>query len=214
MSLLPPDDGLELIHTRTYETKVYLVDDHLLARGAVCDTKRPGLYVEDDPDPLDIHRMVIELEVSVPDLTITAARTRFETFPNDVCPDITDAYEQLVGLSIVRGFTHKVRELFGGPRGCTHVMALLQALAPAVVQSTWSLNLLQRRAGRPSENDGVDPTTAKFAANVNTCHVWAEDGSHVASIRRGDRPGPPIPVRERLEVLGRDPSTWRAGTGD
>lgn len=47
MTLLPDDDGLELIHTRLYETKVcHVAEDALLVRGAVSDTKPPGLYVE------------------------------------------------------------------------------------------------------------------------------------------------------------------------
>ena len=45
----------------------------------------------------------------------------------------------LVGLSIARGFTHRVRELFGGPRGCTHTTALLQAMAPIAMQCFWSM---------------------------------------------------------------------------
>ena len=209
MSLLPPDDDFDLIHTRMYETKVYRVDDHLLARGAVCDTKRAGLYITDDPDPIDIHRMVVELEVSVPDLTITRASLDFESFPTTLCPSIAEAYQQLVGLSIARGFTHKIRELFGGPRGCTHVVALLQALAPAIVQSTWSLSLIEGRR-RAAAGEVVDDSRgSKFEGNLNTCHVWAEDGEHVALLRKGERPGPPLQVSERLVQLGRDPEGWR-----
>ncbi len=206
MSLLPPDEDLDLIHTRNYETKVYLVDGHLLARGAVCDTKRPGLYVLDDPDPIDIHKMVLELEVSVPDLTITRASLDFEAYPTTTCPSIAESHQQLVGLSIARGFTHRVRELFGGPRGCTHVLALIQAMAPAIVQSTWSLNLIE---GRRRAAAGAEQPESKFKGNLDTCHVWAEDGEHVAMIRRGERPPPPLQVSERLVRLGRDPSTWR-----
>ena len=204
MSILPPDDELELIHDRTYATRIYRVDGGLLARGAVRDQKPPGLYIEGDPDPLDIHHMVIELEVAVPELTITAVRLDFETHPHQACPSITAAYDQLVGLSIARGFTHRVRELFGGPRGCTHVVALLQALAPAVVQATWSLALMDQRRTQPGESaDGL--RAGKLAANVNTCHVWAEESEHVAAIRAGEPPRPPIPVTERLVELGRDP---------
>jgi hypothetical protein len=44
---------------------------------------------------------------------------------------------------------------------------------------------------------------------VNTCHIWSEDGEHVAALRRGERSGyPPIPVRERLSALGHDEDQW------
>ncbi len=209
MSLLPPDQDLDLIHTRTYETRVYLVDDHLVARGAVRDRKPPGLLVEGDPDPIDMHHMVLELAVSIPDLTITAVSLDFESFPNTTCASISDAYQQLVGLSIARGFTHRIRELFGGPRGCTHVVALLQALAPSVVQSTWSLGTIERRRSAVAGQlvEGFDNTM--FEQNTNTCHIWAEDGEQVALVRRGETPDPPIPVSERMVELGRDPNSWR-----
>lgn len=209
MPLLPPDDDLELIHTRTYDTRVYLVEDHLVARGAVRDRKPPGLLVEDDPDTIDMHHMVLELTVSIPELIITAVSLDFESFPNPTCPSISDSYQQLVGLSIARGFTHRVRELFGGPRGCTHVVALLQALAPSIVQATWSLATIERRRSADANEVVQGFDNSQFSSITNTCHVWDEDGEYVALIGRGESPGPPIPVTERLMELGRSLDTWR-----
>lgn len=209
MSLLPPDDDLELLHTRRYETRVYLVaEDEVLVRGALSDTKPPGLYVEDDPEILEIHQMQVELRVQLPSMEIVGAQVGFETHPHESCPRIVEHYEKLIGLSIARGFTHKVRELFGGPRGCTHTTALLQAMAPAVVQSTWSVALT--RARKTGQTGLGDPAKREqlFAGNLNTCHVWDEDGEHVAELRAGDSPGPPIPVVERMVKLGRKPADW------
>lgn len=211
MSLLPDDDDLDLIHTRNYETRVYQVaDDELLVRGAVSDMKPPGLYVEGDPQPLEIHQMQIELRVSLPKLVITSARVLFETHPNSKCPIIANDYQRLVGLSIARGFNREIRDLFGGPKGCTHTNALLQAMAPAVVQSTWSVAIRKGRLGEGARS-GSNPGERKkrLAGNLNTCHVWAEGGEHVAALRRGDLPrSPPLPVLERLRALGRDESEW------
>lgn len=208
--ILPNDPDLELLHTRNYETRVYLLSENeLLARGAVRDTKPPGLYIEGDPDTLDIHEMHVELRVSLPDLVIRAARVDFATHPAATCPHIAGHYENLVGLSIARGFTHKVRELFGGPRGCTHTTALIQSMAPAIVQSTWSVNIRRRRLADPESAAEVDAQQKRhFAGNLNTCHVWKEDGDHVAKLKRGERPPPPTQVVERLRKLGRDLSEW------
>ena len=152
MSLLPPDDDLDLIHTRRYETRVYQVsDEELLVRGAVSDMKPPGLYILGDPEPMEIHQMQLELRVALPNLEITSAHVVFETHPNSQCPIIANDYEKLVGLSIARGFTREIRNLFGGPNGCTHTNALLQALAPAVVQATWSVSVRNDRLTRESE---------------------------------------------------------------
>ncbi|MDH3705979.1 MAG: DUF2889 domain-containing protein [Acidimicrobiia bacterium] len=210
-SLLPPDDDLELIHTRDYETRVYLVnDDEVLVRGAVSDRKPPGLYVEDDPEPLEIHQMQVELAVRLRDMVITDARVGFESHPTEACPSIGEHYRSLVGLSITRGFTHRVRELFGGPRGCTHTTALLQAMAPAVVQSNWSVGVRRSRAAGRAPGAIDDPGRVdRFAGNLNTCHVWAEGGDHVAALERGETPLPPLQVRRRLAELGRDAGEWR-----
>ena len=211
MSLLPPDDDLDLIHTRRYEARVYQIsDDELLVRGAVSDMKPPGLYVVDDPEPMEIHQMQLELRVAIPKLKITSAKVVFETHPNSKCPIIANDYTKLVGLSIARGFTRKIRDLFGGPNGCTHTNALLQAMAPAVVQSMWSVSVRNGRLGEGSEAaSSPEARERRIASTLNTCHIWAEDGEHVAAVRRGDRAHqPPLPVRDRLRALGRDENRW------
>lgn len=211
MSLLPPDEDLDLIHTRNYEVRVYQhAEDELLVRGAVSDMKPAGLYVLNDTEPFEMHQMQVELRVALPKLTITDAKVVFETHPHSTCPRIAEDYTKLIGLSIARGFNHKIRDLFGGPRGCTHTNALLQAIAPAVVQSTWSVSIRKSRANAEPLGAGTQAERdRRIAANANMCHIWAEDGDHVAALQRGDRSGyPPLSVRNRLKELGTDDDQW------
>lgn len=212
-SIVPPDpDDLEVLHDREYRVRAYRkADDLLMIRGAVRDQKPPGLYLDTDPDPLTIHHMQIELDVAFPSLEIVRAEVTFETFPNDTCSGITGHYTKLVGLSIARGFTHKVRELFGGPRGCTHTTALLQAMAPVAVQCFWSMQAsTARRTGeRPPVGGPSDgPARASWQMNVDTCHVWASDGEHVAHLEAGGTFDVPVFLRGRLAELGIDASAW------
>jgi hypothetical protein len=82
------------------------------------------------------------------------------------------------GLPIGRGFTHRIRELFGGPRGCTHTTALLQAMAPAVVQATWSMRSTRgAEVTDPEEREAAirQRQEARVRHNVDSCHVWAAD---------------------------------------
>lgn len=208
--ILPPDpDDLEMLHDREYRVRAYRVaDDELLIRGAVRDQKPPGLYLAEDPDPLTIHHMQVELEVAFPSLEITGAEVLFEAYPHASCPSIVDHYHELVGLSIARGFTNRVRELFGGPRGCTHTTALLLAMGPVAVQCSWSMRASVTRRGLVPAADprplSPEQRQALWRSNLNTCHVWAEDGKQVALLRAGGELEMPLAIRRRYNELGLD----------
>jgi hypothetical protein len=207
------DPEADLIHERAYVVRAYRRDDHtLLLRGAVRDQKPPGLYVPGDPEPLTVHHMIVDLEIAVPSLEIVGARAVLKTHPHSNCPRIEDHYQNLVGLSIARGFTHKVRELFGGPRGCTHTTALLQAMAPVAVQSLWSFRLLSARDQGATRADAFSTPEERMrsvAMNLNTCHIWAEDGEQVTAIRKGEPMEVPVWIVNRYAQLGLDPTSWR-----
>lgn len=215
--ILPDDpDGLEVLHDREYRVRAFrAADDRLLLRGAVRDQKPPGMYVPDDPSPLTMHHMIVELEVEFPSLVISRAQAVLATHPHGQCTAIEDHYGKLVGLSIARGFTHRVRELFGGPRGCTHTTALIQAMAPVAVQCFWSMQASNaRRAGLDAPFAAVrdDPTAAAaWKYNIGSCHVWAPDGDMITAIERGEEVEVPLSVSRRMEELGRDPQEWRRG---
>ena len=203
------DDGsAELIplHTRNYDVVAFLRDaTTLLLRGEVRDTKPPGLYVDDDPDPLTVHHMVLELGIRVPDLVIVDAVARMETHPQPACPNVMPRYEQIVGLSIARGFNAKVRELFGGPLGCTHTTALLLAMAPVAIQSAWSMNMFKRQDGDGERRFDAAAREGVIRSSLNTCHIWAEGGEHHIELRDGGDIPLALPMRDRLRALGREP---------
>jgi hypothetical protein len=215
----PTDDvgePLEVLHDREYRVRAFRkADDVIFIRGAVRDQKPPGLYLAIDPDPMTIHHMQIDLEVAFPSLEIVDARVGIEVHPNAECPSIEGHYSKLVGLSIARGFTHRVRELFGGPRGCTHTTALLQAMAPVAIQCVWSMqaSTARRRDAGPDAVSTTEPSpeqrSAMWQMNLNTCHVWDEHGDQVARLRAGGDFEPPLWASERMVELGLKPDDWR-----
>ncbi len=219
-TILPSDptddsgDALEVLHDREYRVRAFRKrDDLLLIRGAVRDQKPPGLYLETDPDPLTIHHMQIEIEVAFPSMEIVAAHVAIETHPHEQCPRIADHYDNLVGLSIARGFTHKVRDLFGGPRGCTHTTALLQAMGPVAIQCMWSMRAsVARRDDGATDRRAATPEQRRmmWQTNLNTCHIWAEDGEQVAHLEAGGEMEPPVWAVERMVQLGLKPDEWRS----
>ena len=211
--ILPPDPDLpemEVLHNREYTVRAFRKDPNLLIRGSVRDQKPPNLYIADDDEPLTIHHMQVDLEVTFPALEIVAATVVFQMFPNDECPSITEHYDKLVGLSIARGFTHRVRELFGGPRGCTHTTALLQAMAPVAVQCSWSMQMsdMRRRGEVPQfarDKSTREERQAHVRRNLNTCHVWQEGGAVEQEVLDGTRKSGPLFITRRLaEIAERD----------
>ena len=217
--LFPPEPELEPLHARDYSVRAWKVsDDSMLIRGAVMDNKPGAMFAArinsaggvDDGRPLTMHHMVVDLHVAFPTLVITDAKVVFESFPQPGCPAISDHYRSLIGLSIARGFTHDVRQLFGGPRGCTHTTALLQAMGPVAVQCVFSM----RRTGvQPSDAQGPDdadaPSSTQERNNASfmkdTCHVWSNEGPLWEGIKLGRRPPMALPLQRRLRAQGVDP---------
>lgn len=208
----PEIDG-ELIHTRRYEVRTYkMSNDRFLMRGVVCDEKPAGLYISSDPDVLWVHHMIVDLEVTFPALVIDKVSVTFHERPHEHCTDIEPHYQNLVGLSIARGFNNKVKELFGGPRGCTHIGALLSAMAPVAIQSTWSMRAGQGKLMSPQDATPEDRRKG-YAMNLNTCHMWDENGEMVAGIERGEPMEVPVWIKKRFKELGIPDTEWEKVRG-
>jgi len=216
--ILPPDpEGLDVLHEREYRIRAYRLPprdgerDRFLLRGAVRDQKPAHLYIADDPDPITIHHMQVELEIAFPSMLILESSVLFEAHPHEECVSIIDAYSGLVGLSIARGFTHRVRELFGGPRGCTHTTALLMAMAPVAIQCIWSMQAAEARGTDQPMRRGADLSPEereqRWAASLNSCHVWDNEGDLVRGLRNGVEVELPIPMRRRFVELGIEPGS-------
>ena len=213
--LFPIDTNYPLIHTRQYQVHAFRMSDaKFLLRGVVVDEKPAGLYIENDPDPIWMHHMIVDLEIVYPTFLIEKASVEFKNHPHLGCTNITDHYKKLEGMSIARGFNAKVRELFGSSRGCTHIGALLAAMAPVAIQTGWSMrvsSVVDIDDSSKSPEDFQEQRIKQFASTINTCHIWDEHGEMVSKVRRGEEIEMPLPVVRRLRDLGRDETDWLAG---
>jgi hypothetical protein len=222
--LAGPTPGGELIHQRAYEIGSYFEDDdHFRLVGHVRDVKPDGMWGIPDTEPMVVHHMELHLVIHVATMTITQVFTKMHVTPHLQCFDIETSYQQLVGVSIARGFTNKVKELFGGPRGCTHIGALTNAMAPVAMQSMWAFFHRRHDAAAPNAGDATSAIEAvaqmsdeqrsqvreiEFGRNRNTCHVWAEDGPMFELIERGESIPLPKWGEERLRRHGVDPKKF------
>jgi hypothetical protein len=208
------DAGEVLIHSRSYDIATYRIDANTMhLEGRIRDDKPAGLFVRGDEEPLTVHDMTVNLRVAFPSMEILAINVTFEDHPHSGCPGITSAYQRLVGQSIAAGFTRFVNTTFGRQHGCTHIGALLKAMAPVAIQSIYSMRQL------PHMEDGVvgdrewteEERATSFAYTLNSCHIWDEAGDHAKASMAGKGTEAPVWITKRLTELDRmeEIDNWR-----
>jgi Protein of unknown function (DUF2889) len=195
----------KLLHQRAYEIDSVMEDaEHFRLIGHMRDRDPHGLWSIQDTEPLTVHHMQVELLVRADTLTIVDVSVQMHVHPQVECPNILPEYQQIIGLSIVRGFTHKIREMFGGPKACTHIGAMLNAMAPVAIQSLWPFyrqgDGLQTSDGNPQDRAKPDPR--HFERNRNSCHVWASEGPMFSLLESGGDVPIPLWAQERLAQRG------------
>ena len=207
--MFPENPEFPLIHTRRYEVRAFrMAADRLMLRGVVVDEKPAGLYLKGDEQPLWLHHMIVDLEIVYPTFLIEKASATFHEHPHLECTHITDHYKKLEGMSIARGFNAKVKELFAGARGCTHITALLSAMAPVAIQAGWSMRAVASSDGQVDAQRNYENRERQLAGTINTCHMWDENGALAASVSSGNYTEVPLSVKKRLKELGRGEEEW------
>jgi DUF2889 family protein len=154
------------VHVRTIRVEIAHAGPHELDVTATLVDERPAdnsKWFGAEPPPV-IHDMRLALRVRHPDLVVTHVRSEMASHPYTICPEALPPLQQLVGLSIARGFTREVNERFGRQRGCAHFTALIHAMAPAVRQGA---GVAFPEQERPAVGDPWF---------VNTCQAWREEG--------------------------------------
>jgi hypothetical protein len=184
LAALRPDPASEEhpVHRRTIDLCVFERDEHHVVIGTLHD-QRP--WASGERGPRTLHFMELGIVVRRADLVIVDAAADMKHFPHAECTDIEDAFGDLVGLSVSRGYTNAVQQRFGRQRGCSHLEFLARALGPVVIQAITS-----SAARRIELGDGeFPPREGALGWLTNTCHVWAEGGPGPEKVAIGWRPG-------------------------
>jgi hypothetical protein len=124
---LPPTVDREPLHTRAIEIRGWKRADGLYdIEGHLVDTKpydfklAAGIRPAGEP----VHDMWLRITVDR-QLTIVDAAAAMDRVPYaGDCDAVAPDYRKLVGLAIRPGYLQRVKELFGGVKGCTHVTEL------------------------------------------------------------------------------------------
>ncbi|MBK7541771.1 MAG: DUF2889 domain-containing protein [Candidatus Competibacteraceae bacterium] len=158
-----------LLHNRTVQCWGYRRADGLWdIEGRMVDTKTYAFPNEDRGGTLEpgdaLHDMWIRLTVDS-QFRIHDIEARTDGSPFSLCPAITDRYRQLIGVRIGPGWSLKLRELFAGINGCTHMTELLGPVATTMFQTLYGK--------RYDEEDVKAPEQRSAPPVLNTCHALA-----------------------------------------
>lgn len=159
----------QLKHTRCIDVQVFARGNGVWEVDAVItDVKTRDTEFRLAGEP--IHDMLLRLVIDEQFNVLEAgSETRGMPYPG-ACDAHGDAYAQLAGLNLMRGFRYAVLERLGGVAGCTHLTELTQVLPTAVVQA-FAGDVINTRGG-----DGAD---AKQPFQLDRCHALRTDGETV-----------------------------------
>jgi hypothetical protein len=174
MPLAEPGSSRQLLHTRTVRCYGYEREDGLwdiegqmtdLKSYAIPNQDRGGLIVAGEP----LHGMWVRLTVDA-ELLIHAVEAVTDWAPFRLCPEIVGRYQLLIGQHIKPGWNLKIKQLFKGVQGCTHLTELLGPLATTAYQT---IHPRRRGEKRPPPGDQEQPRI------INSCHALRSDGAVV-----------------------------------
>jgi hypothetical protein len=157
------------IHKRKIEVSTYIYDgQRIIAEGFLKDDRFQDSYLitgEKFPKGV-IHHMAIRLLVNCSNLVIEDVDVELIAVPREVCRET------------INWFTLKIKKIAGGNKGCTHLVELLQTMAPAVFQG-YATHLAQKPASFDSDQGKM---ILQFL--INTCHAWRENGPFVEMLKK------------------------------
>jgi len=155
------EDGLWDIETRLIDTKAEMT--HALERGEI----EAGVPLHD-----------ISLRLTIDStLTIKDIEASTDLAPMNACSDPNPWYKKLVGEKIEAGWRNKVKTMFAGVTGCTHLNDMLTIAAATAFQTVYPWHLQQ------SINRGGKEKAFRYVAGMmlNSCHGFSEKGEMISS---------------------------------
>jgi hypothetical protein len=175
MPLSPPISRRALKHTRAIQIEAFARDDGLWDIDAhITDIKTRDARLASGlrPAGAPMHDLWLRLTIDT-QFNVVNAEAVSDAVPYPAyCDTIGSAYQQLVGLNLVKGFRNGVKERLSGIHGCTHLTELAQVLPTAAIQA-FAGEVIDTRDGA-----GGDQQQKPF--QLDRCHALRTDGAAVA----------------------------------
>jgi hypothetical protein len=165
---LPAPVTRRLVHRRTIVCEGFERADGLTDVDArILDTRTTPVHLQAGvlPPGEPLHQMAVRLTVD-DTLILKEVHAVTEAGPFRICGTIAPGFSALAGQSLARGFGKTVRDMFGGIKGCVHIVDLLGPAATTAYQT-------MSRRWRKMKDSSRKP------AIIGTCHAWASDSEVV-----------------------------------
>jgi hypothetical protein len=168
------------IHNRTITVSTYTAgDDSIMVEGILKDTRYCSIFsvtTGEQHPPGTVHEIALRLLLGTR-LEILDLEVDMPHMPRNECYEMAQSLEPLLGRRITAGFTSWVKKTFGGPNGCTHLNALLLAMAPTAVQGLYSAAMMKPRT--------VSEASVILDSGylVDSCKIWRSDGPLVRELK-------------------------------
>ncbi|OGA14765.1 MAG: hypothetical protein A3G25_13435 [Betaproteobacteria bacterium RIFCSPLOWO2_12_FULL_63_13] len=170
----------ELVHTRQITCRGYRRGDGLWQiEASVADEKGQTVPFNSRRDVLPgemIHHFSLCVLID-DDYQIRDVVTKTMAAPWPVCSEVAADYRKLIGVRIGPGFNRAVRDILGGPLGCTHLTDLLGQIGNTYMQASWPDRVARQRRTGDDPRHWPDTRTLSF---VDGCYAWRKDGAALA----------------------------------
>ena len=169
MPLPKPDYPRKPMHNRSIQVHSFEREDGLWDLEAELIDDKSYSYVKrngtEQPARKPFHHMHIRITIDT-SYEIKQAFAMYDASPfGEPCTSVTSAYQDLVGLNLLKSFRQEVKERFSRTAGCTHMTELATVLPTAAVQSMSGMKRSE------AESAGRKPF------QLGGCHAWRLDGT-------------------------------------
>ena len=149
---------------RSIDIEVVEENENIRVRGALAD----GRLEE------GLHRLEVEMLVSVMDGEILEISGSMPEVPMEECAEGLRALDELLGAKIMPGFTDLVKRTVGSNNGCTHLASLVMNMGNVSVQGRGAFV----RKHFPDEESSMAAMrhAARDLELLDSCVCWREDG--------------------------------------
>ena len=168
MSLFERPNGVKY-HSRIIETAVFDYDEQrMVAEGCLTDRRYCDFYLAsgERKPPGILHQMIIHLLINKSTYEIEDVRVEMPAFPRDECIQTANSLESLKGMTVTKGFTSKIKTMAGHGKGCTHLVELLTAMGPSMIQGVISHKV----------KDAPFLMPGLITSFAGSCYSWRADG--------------------------------------